>query len=876
MTEFTCFFKHATGYDPYPYQVRLARLFRDSLRDPAVERPATSCDTPCQQPARALHVPSANRPTPHTSLLIHIPTGLGKTAAVVMAWLWNRLCGQASRVPRRLVYCLPMRTLVEQTAENVRRWLEQLRNQRSQLNLSEAASKELLWLAGDGSSQHPAHSPVILMGGEELDPARRDWDIYPEKPAILIGTQDMLLSRALNRGYGMSRYRWPIHFALLNNDCLWILDETQLMGVGLETSAQLDAFRHDGRMLTVGVCPTWWMSATLETNRLATVDHPEPSAGWPVIRLKAEDMQHPAIHGRVTAPKPLRRAPVSLSVASRETYAAVLADFVLEQHQQAGDLTLVILNRVRRAQEVYEALKRLKRADPVALIHSRFRPGDRQVHEAVLHQKGGRIVVATQAVEAGVDVSARTLITELAPWPSLVQRFGRCNRQGEFPDGQARLYWVDIETQRGDEELAWPYSSDELDRARVELMKLHDAGLRSLETATIAEPFEVRPVLRRKDLLELFDTTPDLAGHDVDISRYIRDGHDTDVHVFWRELGGKPPQPKELPPVVAELCRVSLPRFRDFVVKLQKAAQRMDGAQFIWTWNPLFEEWQPAQAVRPGAVYLLDTQAGGYSSELGWTGEVGSGAIVPRPPSSEAQDRSYGSDSASLIGAWVSLADHTEHVVAQITNLATNLALELAELLPNGNAIDLLQTAARWHDLGKAHEAFQQTLCGPETNRHTTLWAKSAHREGRSPRRFFRHELVSALAWLQVGPCDAAERDLVAWLIAAHHGKVRLSIRSLPGEEPPTDQPEARVARGVVDGDTLPPGAFSAIGLPAPLQPVSLSLEVMEMGISPRGEPSWTARMLALRERFGPFRLAWLETVFRAADARASQMEISS
>jgi CRISPR-associated endonuclease/helicase Cas3 len=38
--------------------------------------------------------------------------------------------------------------------------------------------------------------------------------------------------------------------------------------------------------------------------------------------------------------------------------------------------------------------------------------------------------------------------------------------------------------------------------------------------------------LRRKDLLDLFDTTPDLCGNDLDISRYIRDGDDTDVQVF--------------------------------------------------------------------------------------------------------------------------------------------------------------------------------------------------------------------------------------------------------------------------------------------------------------------------------------------------------
>src|SRR6266478_8333174 len=57
------------------------------------------------------------------SRLINIPTGLGKTAAVVLAWLWNRVQPQNPKWPRRLVYCLPMRTLVEQTEVEVKRWL---------------------------------------------------------------------------------------------------------------------------------------------------------------------------------------------------------------------------------------------------------------------------------------------------------------------------------------------------------------------------------------------------------------------------------------------------------------------------------------------------------------------------------------------------------------------------------------------------------------------------------------------------------------------------------------------------------------------------------------------------------------------------------
>ncbi len=152
---FKAFFKAATGNSPYDWQCRLA------------EQP--ECE----------------------SRLIDIPTGLGKTAGVVLAWLWN-LRSQfvtlnegtsqpTKHWPRRLVYCLPMRTLVEQTRDEVSKWLTALE------------TEDLL----------PGKRPrvVVLMGGEDLSPEAKDWDLYPEEPAILIGTQDMLLSRALNRGY---------------------------------------------------------------------------------------------------------------------------------------------------------------------------------------------------------------------------------------------------------------------------------------------------------------------------------------------------------------------------------------------------------------------------------------------------------------------------------------------------------------------------------------------------------------------------------------------------------------------------------------------------------------------------------------------------
>ena len=119
--------------------------------------------------------------------VLDVPTGLGKTAAVILAWLWRRAFKRESTVPRRLVYCLPLRTLVSQTAETAARWTR---------NLYEAG------LLNEPCDVH------LLMGGEQVD----RWRLLPEKNAIVVGTQDMLVSRLLNRGYGISRYRWPMHF----------------------------------------------------------------------------------------------------------------------------------------------------------------------------------------------------------------------------------------------------------------------------------------------------------------------------------------------------------------------------------------------------------------------------------------------------------------------------------------------------------------------------------------------------------------------------------------------------------------------------------------------------------------------------------------
>ena len=215
----------------------------------------------------------------------------------------------------------------------------------------------------------------------------------------------------------------------------------------------------------------------------------------------------------------------------------------------------------------------------------------------------------------------------------------------------------------------------------------------------------------------------------------------------------------------------------------------------------------------------------------------------------------------------VPLADHLRHVAFEADSLCTAIHV------PPGTRETVVR-AARWHDLGKAHAVFPG---------HDAPWprrpdgaARRAARQDREAdlaigRAYFRHELASALAFLAHEDWSR-DADLVAYLIAAHHGKVRMNLRALPREAAPkdADRAGARFARGVWEGDELPPfdldnGERWAGG--------TLSLSIMELGWDDVSRESWTERTRDLLARLGPFRLAWLETLLRVADWRASAEE---
>lgn len=835
-----------------------------------------------------------------TNRLVRIPTGMGKTLGVLGTWLKHRVVDGNNTWPTRLVWCLPMRTLVEQTESEAHNLLTRL-----ELN-----------------DQVDVH---VLMGGVD---AKR-WYNDPERPAILIGTQDMLLSRALNRGYAMGRAAWPRAYGLLNTDALWVMDEVQLMGVGLATSAQIQAFWEQDQDKSTVEKPrvTWWMSATLQPSWLKS---PETESlmeeiTQSILKVDSSDREGPQW-----------KAKKSVELMAMDT--TDWPDLVVEQHRshepdpKTGRQTLVVLNRVKEACELYKKVVKQAGKDSsteVKLIHSRFRPADREswvkefLSRSSLNSDVDRILIATQVVEAGVDISASCLISELAPWPSLVQRFGRAARYG----GIAKITILD--QQHADKGKALPYALDELDSARKAIKQIEDVSIGSIEDFEskldedqIAQLYPYSPlhVLLRDEFEELFDTSPDLSGADMDISRFIREGDESrDVQVFWRNWEGERPSAK-LQPDRRELCTVPIGDAKKWIKKVKET---------IWFWDYLTGEWHKLDddQLRPGLMVLVEPASGGYSPEAGFTGakpnrrepiqEVNQ---LTASPASTGADLSDSSEQGSAVDVWKTIATHCREA-EQVANEVTS------ELGMPSRFAESTALALRLHDWGKAHVAFASGTYRVSPLRTDLAKAPDAAWRAMNQlydtpthghRRGFRHELASCLAVLELlrgvnpthpailgdyqemlqvcgiepelEPADwesneiatelnelsAIDFNLLLYLIVSHHGKVRVSLQASPkDQEFPFDNERfagtGMPLRGVREGDSLP-----VVLLPGPkgsnveAPEVTLRLSPAAMGLSARYGASWTDRVHSLLSEFGPFTLGYLEAIVRTIDGRAS------
>jgi len=123
-----------------------------------------------------------------------------------------------------------------------------------------------------------------------------------------------------------------------------------------------------------------------------------------------------------------------------------------------GGLSLVVVNTIARARELYRQIRSRCGEDRTWIIHSLMRRREREAAlkmiEEAARSRGGGVLVGTQAVEVGLDLDFDVLYAELSPLDSLVQRIGRVGRRGE-----GRAYILNVES-------GTPYLKELIDATR--------------------------------------------------------------------------------------------------------------------------------------------------------------------------------------------------------------------------------------------------------------------------------------------------------------------------------------------------------------------------------------------------------------------------
>jgi CRISPR-associated endonuclease/helicase Cas3 len=397
-------FVHLTGFGPMKWQSRLyEEHFRSGLLPAAVD----------------------------------VPTGLGKTAIIAL-WLIARAHG--ARLPRRLVYVVDRRAVVDQATEFVVKM-------REALEAPEGASiKTALGLTGRAL-------PISTLRGQHAD--NREWLEDPSLPAIVVGTVDMIGSRLLFEGYGVSRKMRPYHAGLLGADALVALDEAHLVPPFEWLLAAID--REPARY-----------GATAETDhvlippfRLLSLSATGRQRAGETFRLQGSAAEPPGRRGdlddEVTAKRLKARKKVAFVRAEAPKLEVDVARHALElTGNGSAPVRCVVFcdkrevaekarNLVQSAQDAAAKVK--KRSSDHVANHTELLVGARRVHErenakarlAALGFLAGStsrldhsvFLFATSAGEVGIDLDADHLVCDLVGWDRMVQRLGRVNRRGE-------------------------------------------------------------------------------------------------------------------------------------------------------------------------------------------------------------------------------------------------------------------------------------------------------------------------------------------------------------------------------------------------------------------------------------------------------------
>lgn len=302
-------------------------------------------------------------------------------------------------------------------------------------------------------------SDVELLRAGRFEDESHPLDMYRYFiPKLVVTTIDQILLTALQVGkYHMRRFNFKNAF--------FILDEFHLLTP--QMIAALKVFCHDFQKF-YGFS---WLLMSATSSPLYTKMLSEAVTDLEIRILENEY-------------KKLRRHKI-------EFIDQNLLEFIKDRPDLFKDKrVLVITNRVSEAQNVFKELGTILDRKKITLLHSRFTYHDRSEKEKEIDKAD--VLVSTQVAEVSLDVSFDLLVTELAPIPSLIQRFGRVNRYGGEPSN-VNVYICDVSTHK-------PYTQIEMDQARENIGKLMERLEKIGEAAYLDERFWEFEVLLEEDI----------------------------------------------------------------------------------------------------------------------------------------------------------------------------------------------------------------------------------------------------------------------------------------------------------------------------------------------------------------------------------------
>lgn len=335
------------------------------------------------------------------SVILQAPTGAGKTAAALLPYLHARQHLDAARFPRKCIYSVPMRVLANQFVEEYRKVIQNYGWQRE--------------LA------------VTIQTGDRPDDPKVEGD-------LIFTTIDQTLSNFLGIPYALSTGSANLNAGAVLSSYL-VFDEFHLYDPDTMLPTALEMLRQ-----LKDLTPFIIMTATFSTSMLARL-----ADLLGAVVVPENDNNRRAM---MTIGAQAGKQRVFHAIDEPLTAAAVLA--------RRGRRTLCICNTVRAAQTLYEELRselenRGETTTQIRQLHSRFFKDDRDAKEAWVRDDAnfGRaqaeydgpplILIATQVVEVGLDMTCDVMHTELAPAASLLQRAGRCARR-KYENGEVYVY----------------------------------------------------------------------------------------------------------------------------------------------------------------------------------------------------------------------------------------------------------------------------------------------------------------------------------------------------------------------------------------------------------------------------------------------------